>query len=247
MLSLMFDGFIRDIKESFKKLHWYDWIMIILMIGIASQQVVQAFINPIASKNPLWLTIVNFISAICGVVCVFFCAQASISNFSFGIINTFVYAVYLLYWKIYGTFALEVLFYLPIDVAMWIAWCKNRDYIDKEKCLTRKLTFIQSVIVYTLVVISGITYHSVLIRLGGTVPWLDAFTVAIGIIAVLLQLFRFKEQYVLWIIVDIVSVGMYIVHFDPVYLTKRVIYTIVAVIGLYNWHMLNKNRNLMNK
>ena len=246
MLKILFKDFTKDCKESFKKLKWYDYIMMIIMISIATYSMINAFINPLSSKNPEWLTILNFISAICGCICVFFCAQASISNFSFGIINTFVYAIYLYYWKIYGTFALEVLFYLPIDVAMWYSWLKYRDTIDREKCLTKSLTILQSIIVYTITIVSGICYHEILIKLGGNVAWFDAYTLAIGIIAVILQLKRYKEQYILWIIVDFASVGMYIVHFDPVYLTKRIIYTIVAVIGFYNWHKLNKERNINN-
>jgi len=50
----------------------------------------------------------------------------------------------------------------------------------------------------------------------------------------------------LWIITDIIAVAMYIVHFDPVYLTKKSIYLIMAVIGLYNWIKLNK-RNVANE
>lgn len=80
----------------------------------------------------------------------------------------------------------------------------------------------------------------------GTVPWLDAFTLAIGIVAVVLEMFRYREQYVLWIITDIIAVVMYIQHFDPVYLTKKSIYLIVAVIGLINWIKLNKTRNIEN-
>ena len=33
---------------------------------------------------------------------------------------------------------------------------------------------------------------------------------------------------------------MYIEHFDPVYLTKKSIYLIVAVIGLINWIRLSR-------
>ena len=33
---------------------------------------------------------------------------------------------------------------------------------------------------------------------------------------------------------------MYIAHFDPVYLTKKTIYLIMAVVGLVNWVRLNK-------
>ncbi len=59
--------------------------------------------------------------------------------------------------------------------------------------------------------------------------------------------FRYREQYVWWIITDVVSVGMYIAHFDAVYLTKRSIYLIMAVIGLINWAKLNRDRNIENE
>ena len=58
---------------------------------------------------------------------------------------------------------------------------------------------------------------------------------------------RYKEQYVWWIITDIIAVAMYVVHFDPVYLTKKSIYLIMAVIGLYNWAKLQKMRNKNNE
>ena len=40
---------------------------------------------------------------------------------------------------------------------------------------------------------------------------------------------------------------MYIVHFDTVYLTKKSIYLIMAIIGLINWIKLNKERNKINE
>lgn len=81
----------------------------------------------------------------------------------------------------------------------------------------------------------------------GEVAWFDAFTLSIGIVATILELFRFREQYVWWIITDVVSVGMYIAHFDAVYLTKRSIYLVMAIIGLINWAKLNRNRNIENE
>ena len=81
----------------------------------------------------------------------------------------------------------------------------------------------------------------------GNPAWLDAFVLSIGIIATILELLRCKEQYVWWIITDIISVIMYIVHFDAVYLTKRSIYLIVAIIGFINWTKLNRIRNVENE
>jgi len=235
-----------NIIKSFKELKWYEILMIIIMVVIAGLSVYKAIVDP-ANSYPLWLTIINFISAICGIICIFFCAKANISNFIFGTINTIVYAIYLYYEKIYGTFALEVLFYLPVNFISWYIWAKHRDEKYTEKTKSKKLTKEQNIIVTLLILLGGIVYHSILIRIGGEVAWLDAFTLSIGIIAVLLEMLRFKEQYIWWIITDIIAVAMYIVHFDPVYLTKKSIYLIMAVIGLYNWHKLNKERNKLNQ
>lgn len=238
---------IKNIKTSFKSLKWYEIIMIIVMIIIASIAVVEAIIHPETSTNPLWLTIINFISAVCGIMCIFFCAKANISNFIFAVINTFVYAIFLWYHKIYGTFALEVLFYQPVNFISWYIWSKHRDEKLIEKTKAKKLTLLQNIICALVITIGGILYHSVLVKLGGTVAWLDAFTLSIGIIAVIFEMFRYKEQYIWWIITDIIAVAMYIIHFDLVYLTKKSIYLIMAIIGIINWTKLNRERNKTNE
>jgi nicotinamide mononucleotide transporter len=240
------DG-LTNLKKSFKSLKWYEIVMIIIMIFIAAIAVYNAIVNPAGTTNPLWLTIVNFISAICGVICVFFCAKASVSNFIFGLVNTLVYAVYLIYYRIYGTFFLEILFYLPMNIASWINWAKHRDKIEQEKTKSKRLTLKQKIIsVIMVAVVTTITYI-ILKHVGGTVAFLDALTVAIGIVATILELYRYAEQYVWWLITDIIAVTMYIVHFDTVYLTKKTIYLIMAIIGLRNWIQLNKERNKKNE
>lgn len=233
----------NNLFESFKSLRWYEWLMAVIMVVIAASAMVTAFTNPSAGGNPAWLTVVNFISAICGVVCIFFCAKASISNFAFGLVNTVVYMVYLWYWHIYGTFFLELLIYLPFNIAGWIVWAKHRDEIQPELTKAKKLTWWQHTLAWVIVVLAAIVYHAILVRVGGTVPWLDAFTVSIGIIATGLEMLRYREQYVLWLVTDVIAVAMYIQHFDPVYLTKKSIYLVMACVGLANWIRLQKNRN----
>ena len=243
----MDDMKLNNLIKSFQELKWYEYVMGAVMIFIAARAMVLAFMTGSSDGNPAWLTVINFISAVCGVICIFFTAKANISNFLFATVNTIVYAIYLLYWHIWGTAALEILFYIPMNFISWYFWAKHRDEEITHKTKARKLTMTQNVLCALLVVGSAVFYHMILVKLGGEVAWFDAFTLSIGIIATILELFRFREQYVWWIITDIVSVGMYIAHFDAVYLTKRSIYLIMAVIGLYNWARLNKERNTLNE
>ncbi len=183
----------------------------------------------------------------CGVFCIFLCAKASISNFVFGAVNTVVYSIFLYYTKKWGTFGLEVLVYFPINFISWYIWAKHRDEKQEEITKTKKLSALQDVLVVGMLTAFTLIYHTILVKLGGDVPWLDSLTLTIGIIAVILEMLRYREQYVLWIIQDIIAVIMYIVSFDAVYLTKKTIYLIMAVIGLINWWKLQKTRNAENK
>lgn len=232
------------VKDNFKTLKWYEWIMAIIMVGIAAYAMVTAFVNPTVGGNPPWLTIINFVSAVCGVICIFFCAKAQIANYIFGIVNTVVYAVYLFYWKIYGTFALEMLFYLPTNAIGWYYWLKKQDTENYLLTKARKLNWKQNVLCTGAVVAMTLIYHAVLVAIGGEVAWLDAMTVAIGLVATFLQMKRYREQYVWWLVTDVVAVIMYITHFDLVYLTKKTIYLVMAIIGLYNWVQLQRKNKV---
>ncbi len=182
----------------------------------------------------------NLISAIAGIFCVFFCAKASVSTFVFGLINTVAYIVYLWYWHIWGTMCMELFLYLPMGVIGWIHWARHRDEKRKELTKARRMTLGQNALTALAILASTVVYHKILVSVGGEVAWLDAATVAIGIVATALQTFRFREQYVWWLITDVVAVAMYIQHFDPVYLTKKSIYLIVAILGLVNWVRLSR-------
>ena len=235
--------YVSNLKKSFRDLRWYEWIMIAVMVAIAGYTMAMAFVDPATSQNPPWLTVINFISAIAGILCIFFTAKASISCCIFGIINTIVYVVFLAYWQIYGTMCLEIFVYMPFNIIQWFVWAKHRDQELTQLTMTKKLSYKADVIVAVTVALSGLVYYYVLDSVGGNVALLDAYTVAIGIIAVCMSAFRYREQYILWLVTDIVAVAMYIVFFDPVYLTKKSIYLIMAFVGIYNWWTLNRVRN----
>ncbi len=243
----MDDMRLDNLRKSFKELKWYEWLMGTIMVIIALRAMVMSFMHGSSDGNPPCLTVINFISAVCGVICIFFTAKANISNFLFATVNTIVYAIYLVYWHIWGTAALEIFFYIPTNFLSWYHWAKHRDELLVQKTKAKKLSMMQNIVCAAIVIGSAIIYHMALVRLGGEVAWLDAFTLSIGIVATILEMFRYREQYVWWLITDFIAVAMYIVHFDAVYLTKKSIYLIMAIVGLHNWARLNKERNMENE
>jgi nicotinamide mononucleotide transporter len=78
--------------------------------------------------------------------------------------------------------------------------------------------------------------HFVLIHFtNSTVPTADAFTTALSIVALWLMARKNAEQWLLWAVVDAVSVGLYIYKGIYFYATLYAIYTVLAFIGYRKW------------
>lgn len=243
------DG-LKKVLRAFKTLTWYEIVMCVIMIGIS----VYYAIMP-QEGTPQWLAIINLVSGICGVVCVFLTAKANRMNFPFAVVNTTVFMVYLAYFGIWATFWLETLVYFPMNIVSWVKWYKHQDDDDNLLAKSKRLTLLQHVVVltiigfitiivhYTLSVLAGDTWMNFATKYGWNITvmeWFDSAIFAIGIVAVVLEALRYTEQYVLWLVTDVIAVAQYVLKGDPVYITKKTIYLIEAVIGLKNWSELSK-------
>ena len=74
------------------------------------------------------------------------------------------------------------------------------------------------------------------------VPWLDAFTTALSIVAMWMLARKYVEQWLAWILVDAVSCGLYIYKGIPWSAARYAIYTAIAVFGYFKWlRLMNAN------
>lgn len=228
------------ILKAFKNLKWYEWLLFAAMI------IIGAYYLAVDKTHPRWYLVVNYISSIAGVCCIFLCAHASWPNWTFAIVNTILYIIVLGYNKVYGTMALELLYYMPTNILGLIVWKKHPDTRDEDKCKTRVMSWGKRLLMLGIVLVSTIVYHAILVKVDGATAWLDALTVAIGVIATYYEINRFADQYILWIITDVVVVIQWSILGDIIMITKKAIYLVMAVIGLINWIRLQKERNAEN-
>lgn len=244
---------IKKIITAVKSLKWYEIIMCVVMLGISVYYAIQP-----QEGMPQWLAIINLISGLCGVMCVFLTAKANRMNFPFAVVNTVVFMIYLFYFGIWGTFWLEAVVYFPMNIISWINWYKHKDDADKLLAKSKKLTPFQTSAVIAIVGVIDVIAHYGFAEIAGNswmrfaenygwnigvMQWLDSTIFAIGIVAVILEALRYTEQYVLWLVTDVVAVAQYIIKGDPVYTTKKGIYLIEAIVGLKNWNDLSKKNN----
>ena len=247
---------LLKIVTAIKSLKWYEGIMCVVMFGISIYYAIMP-----QEGCPQWLAIINMISGLCGVMCVFLTAKVNRMNFPFAVVNTVVFMIYLLYFGIWATFFLELIVYFPMNIISWVKWYQHKDEENKLLAKSKRLTVMQNVLVTAIIAGITVVVHFTLQSLVGDtwmrfaesfgwnttiMKWFDSAIFAIGIVAVVLEMLRYTEQYAWWLITDVIAVAQYVLKKDPVYTTKKAIYLIEAVIGLKNWSEAAK-KNTGNK
>ncbi len=154
-------------------------------------------------------TVLGIAASITGVICVILCGMGKVSNYFFGTINTILYAIAAWKARYYGDVMLNLLYYLPTNIIGWIAWSKNFNKETKVVYM-RRMTWKQDILLGVVSVAGVLGYSYVLKLLGGNLPLIDSMSTVFSVIAQILLIKRFTEQWVIWIIVDVVSVIMWI-------------------------------------
>jgi nicotinamide mononucleotide transporter len=157
-------------------------------------------------------TAAGIICSLTGVWCVVLTGKGKVSNFAFGIVNVVLYAYISYQAKFYGEVMLNTLYYLPCSVIGLFVWGKNVDQESGE--VTKKtLSVKRSLLVYALTAAGVVAYGFVLKAMGGTLPFVDSMSTVLSVVAQILCLKRLAEQWIMWIVIDTVTVGMWLYNY----------------------------------
>ena len=155
---------------------------------------------------------VSLTAAVTGVWCVILTGKGKRSSFILGMVNVVLYAWVAFQAKYYGEVMLNMLYYVPMNVVGWIAWKKHMNE-DTGEVKKTKLSLKGSALIYGLTAVAIVGYGLVLKAMGGALPYIDSMSTVVSITAQILSVKRLREQWVLWIVVDIVTVIMWAVNF----------------------------------
>lgn len=216
-----------------------SWLIIFLAIQIALFVI----------EPDSWLAT---IAAISGILCVVFVGKGKISNYFFGLISVSLYAYISYTFNLYGEMMLNLLVYVPVQFIGFYFWQKNmtnQNTLNKagaSEVIAKALNLKQWAILAVVTLIGTVTYIELLKYLGSALAVLDGATVVISIVAQVLMVLRYREQWALWIIVNIMTISLWaVLYFQngetslPL-LVMYVMYLCNSVYGYYNWMKLEK-------
>ena len=184
----------------------YDWFLI---VGIIVTNIIYSILTGT-------LDVLGSLAGITGVLCVVLVAKGSIWNYAFGLVNVSLYAWISYKAALYGDAGLNALYYLPMQFIGWWQWRKrgaamseNEAAGDSVQVQARRLYWSQRLFLALgcLVAVPAVGY--ILEYLGDPQPFKDSATTVLSIVAQALMALAFMEQWVLWIITNVISVVMW--------------------------------------
>ena len=223
---------VKWIKNEF----WngYNWFERIFMLAMVLLQVVVYCFVPDS--------LIGMVCGVAGVICVVLTAKGKISSYLFNFIQMITYMIICWDAKLFLEFG-EQIFYFVVCIFGVFLWKKNMKKNDDgtEQVIAKKFKPWHWVATVVVTVVSTFllgTFGEVI--LGSTLPYIDAFTVALAVIAQLLMVWRYREQWAVWIVIDIASLAMFVMLGQWSMVVMYVAWTINAFYGWYNWTKLNK-------
>ena len=209
---------------------WKKWEVIWLLLATAVILGLSIYWKD--SMTGIW-------AALTGIWCVILTGKGKLSSFWVGTVNTILYAVVAWQARYWGEVMLNLIYYVPMNFVGLYMWSKNMNN-QTEEVVKERMSFKGSVLAYTCVIAGTLGYGVILNLMNGTLPFIDSMSTVFSIFAQFLCVKRYMEQWVLWIVVDIVTVIMWVYAFingtgDMATVLMWSIYLINAIIMFIKW------------
>jgi nicotinamide mononucleotide transporter len=152
-----------------------------------------------------------------------------------GIITSAAYIYIFFSGKFYADMGLQV-YYVLISIYGWYYWSRGGARVDRGELPVVRINRRQLILLFLTFALSWVAIYFILERYtDSTVPLGDSFTTALAIVATWMLTRKIIEQWFLWIVVNLVSLGLYI--YKGLYPTVILyaVYTGMAVYGYMEW------------
>ena len=186
---------------------------------------------------------IEWVAAIAGAVSVYLSTRENIWSWPTAIVNVALYIFIFRENGLYSDMGLQVV-YLVLSIYGWYEWLHggtNRTKLEVSKASPRQWLLSALAGAAGWLVIYLVTRHLP----GVSIPAVDAGLAATSLVAQWMMTRKILENWILWIVADVVYVPMYI--YKKLYVTSGLylVFLALAIMGLIEWkRSYDRNRSL---
>jgi nicotinamide mononucleotide transporter len=186
------------------------------------------------------MSVNEIIAVFFSLLCTILAVKKHILNWPFGIIAVSAYMLLFYKERLYADMILQIVFMIQ-GFYGWYNWYKNKnnqEIIEVDYMINKERTLI-SVSIFVI----AILWAYLLKRYtNASLPLIDAFASTVSLFANWLMARKRIENWILWIVADIIYVGLF--WYKELYLSTGIyfVFLILAIKGLVDWH---RKRNIV--
>ena len=201
---------------------YFDYIFILL--GIIIQVVCFIFTGD---------AILSFICGLSGVINVVLCSQRKLSFYFFAYIQMFTYIIIIFQQHLWGELVENIFYVVTTTIALFL-WIKNYNKEEKE-VIARKLSIQDWILCCSIFIINNILLYIILLKTNDPRPFLDAISTVPAFIAQILLMLRYREQWIMWFIVDVATLILWISIGNIFMIMQYIFWIINCIYGYIKW------------
>jgi nicotinamide mononucleotide transporter len=204
------------------------------------------------------LSWIEAIGTIFGLLCIWFASKEKIINYLFGLINVTLFAAIFFQIQLYASLLLQV-FFFAANLYGWYAWSRQNEaneaalkirWLPRNKAITLALVCIVAIAlmtffidpvfaVLTRIAISLMQFLGLYVVMPELQPdafplW-DSAMLILSIAAMVLMTRKYVENWLLWVLIDVISVVVYAIQGVYAMSLEYILLTAIAIMGSVAW------------
>lgn len=185
---------------------------------------------------------IALISAICGISYTILAGKGKISCYIFGLSGTLCYSYLAFVNALYGNLILYLLYYFPMQIVGIFKWKKHLNK-DSGEIIKTSLNTRERIAYFAAAIVISAIFSLILKSYGDASPFIDGTTTVFSIIGLLLTIKRCIEQWYIWLVVNGLSVLMWVEAYikGSNCFATILMWATYFVLGIYFLHVWSKD------
>jgi nicotinamide mononucleotide transporter len=184
---------------------------------------------------PTFDIILEIIAVIFGLFSVWYAKKDNILVFPTGLVSTFIYVYLLWKWTLWGDMMING-YYFIMSIYGWYHWTRKKgDTVEFPISIISNHEKRIAIIIFIFTVAFVVSVYHYFDKFTTWYAYVDTFITGIFFIGMWLMAKRKIENWIFWIIGDVISIPLYFIKGFTFTSFQYLVFTIVAVYGYLEW------------
>jgi nicotinamide mononucleotide transporter len=170
-----------------------------------------------------------------GIISVLYAKNNNILVYPTGLVSTMIYVYILLSFSLYGDLIINI-YYTMMSILGWYLWNKKVNGKDEFPISTMKVPdYWVSIFIFIGTMLFVVLVYYFFNKFTNWTAYVDTFTTASFFVGMWLMAKRKIENWIIWIIADIISIPLYFYKGLTFSSFQFLVFTIIAIYGYLEW------------